>query len=120
MSAAEKLRVLIAEDDFLVSRMIVRVIDGLGHEVVGSAADGEQAIEMTKSLRPDVLLMDIQMGEMDGTEACRRIQETCPVPVVILTHEAREKDFLAALAKIDAEPFVTEPCAFIRVEAEEE
>ena len=64
MRAAEELRVLIAEDDFLVSKVIAAVIEGLGHQVVGTAPDGEQAVEMATSLRPDVVLMDILMQKM--------------------------------------------------------
>ena len=91
MRAIEKLRVLIAEDDLLARQVIVAVIEQLGHQVVGTAPDGEKAVEMAKSLRPDVVLMDIEMPVLDGIEACRLIQESLPLPVVILTaHESKE------------------------------
>ena len=52
---------------------------------------GEQAVEMTASLRPDVVLMDIRLPGIDGIEATRRIQDQCPTPVVALTaHEDLE------------------------------
>ncbi len=91
MRAAEKLRVLIAEDELLDSQIIVAGIEHLGHEVVGTAPDGEKAVEMAISLRPDVVLMDIEMPVIDGIEACRLIQETFPMPVVMLTvHDSIE------------------------------
>ena len=91
MRAIEKLRVLIAEDDLLARQVIVAVIEQLGHQVVGTAPDGEKAVGMAKSLRPDVVLMDIEMPVLDGIEACRLIQESLPLPVVILTaHESKE------------------------------
>ncbi len=91
MRAAKGLRVLIAEDELLDSQVIVALIEQLGHQVVGTARDGEKAVEMATSLRPDVVLMDIQMPVLDGIEACRLIQESFPLPVVILTaHDSEE------------------------------
>ncbi len=78
-------RVLIAEDDFLVSEMIRGVLDELGYENAGTARDGRKAVEMTESLRPDVVIMDIKMPEMDGVQATEAIQRRCPTPVVVLT-----------------------------------
>lgn len=91
MRAAEELRVLIAEDGLVDSKAMVAVIEYLGHQVVGTAPDGEKAVEMATSLRPDVVLMDIQMPVLDGIEACRLLQDSFPVPVVILTaHDSQE------------------------------
>lgn len=84
-SAKENIRVLIAEDDFLVNEMIEGISEELGYTIVGRAANGVQAVEMTRTARPDVILMDIKMPELDGIEACRRIQQTCPTPIVVLT-----------------------------------
>jgi len=78
-------RVLIAEDDFLVSEMIAGLVEEVGHTVVGRAASGREAFEMARSLRPDVILMDIAMPDTDGIEATRQILAGCPAPVVIVT-----------------------------------
>ncbi len=77
--------VLIVEDDPLVGKMIEGVLEDIGYIVVGKAVDGFQAVEMTRALRPDVVLMDIGMPDMDGLEAAQLIQESCPTPVVVLT-----------------------------------
>ncbi len=88
MSNQENIHVLIAEDDYLVSEMIRGLLEEMGYTVVGEAADGLEAVEMTESLRPDVVLMDLKMPDMDGIEAAQLICERCPTPVVVLTaHE---------------------------------
>jgi DNA-binding NarL/FixJ family response regulator len=83
------IRVLIADDQALVRagfRMILDAEDDL--EIVGEAADGAQAVEQALALRPDVVLMDIRMPELDGIEATRRIagrDDDDPIRVLMLT-----------------------------------
>jgi diguanylate cyclase (GGDEF)-like protein/PAS domain S-box-containing protein len=85
MNNQQPIRVLIAEDDYLISESTVALLRDMGYAIAGQALDGREAVEMTQSLRPDVILMDIIMPVMDGIEAAQRIYETCPTPVVALT-----------------------------------
>ncbi len=78
-------RVLIAEDDYLVSQMVHGMLDGLGYEVVGEAINGHEAVEMVLQTKPDVVLMDWSMPDMDGITATQRIFELLPTPVVMLS-----------------------------------
>ncbi len=79
------IRILIAEDDFLVSRMVKGMLEETGYNIVGEATSGTEAVEMTSKLKPDVVLMDLEMPEMDGIMATRLILTHCPTPVVVLT-----------------------------------
>ncbi len=81
----DPVKVLIAEDSFLVGEMIQGVAEEAGCTVVGRAIDGRQAVEMATKLRPDVILMDIKMPNLDGIDAAEIIQDRCPTPVVVLT-----------------------------------
>ena len=101
-------RVLIAEDDVLVGDVIQSELERMGHRVAGRAADGRQAVDLTKCLRPDIVLMDIAMPEVDGLEAARQIQEQCPRPVVLLTaHE--ETDFVSRASALGVGAYLVKP-----------
>jgi DNA-binding NarL/FixJ family response regulator len=83
----DEIRVLIADDQQLVREGLSVLLDLVpGIHVVGEARNGTEAVERARQLRPEVILMDVQMPELDGVAATRRIQETCPeVKVIILT-----------------------------------
>lgn len=85
MTQSHTIRVLIVEDDFLVGETVRGVLEDFGYQIIGRAMNGIQATEMTQALRPDVILMDLQMPDIDGIEATRRIQKSSPTPVVALT-----------------------------------
>jgi hypothetical protein len=76
------MRVLIAEDEALAANVIEYELDVIGAEIVGRATDGRQAATLTQRLRPDLVLMDAEMPEVDGLAAAGEIQECCPTPLV--------------------------------------
>ncbi|RME47708.1 MAG: response regulator [Caldilineae bacterium] len=102
------LQVLIAEDEPMVAEMIRTVVEDAGYAVTGVAHTGRQTVEMTCRLRPDVLLLDIQMPEMDGLEAARHIQKTCPTPVVVLT-AFENQELLAAAGEVGVGAYLLKP-----------
>lgn len=85
MTSERPVRLLIAEDDYLVREELKRSLKKIACELVGEANNGEVALQMVQELKPDIVLMDIKMPKMDGLEAAALIQEKCPTPVIILT-----------------------------------
>ncbi len=86
MKNGQKGRVLIVEDDMLLSMVEERLIKRLGFEVVGKVTKGVDAIEKTEELNPDIIVMDISLkGDMDGIETMEAIREKSDVPVIYLS-----------------------------------
>lgn len=78
-------RVVVAEDEALIRLDIVEMLRDAGYQVVGEAADGEQAVELAEQHRPDLVVMDIKMPVLDGISAAERIVSARIAPVVLLT-----------------------------------
>ena len=79
------MRVLIAEDEALIRMDLREMLEDDGHEVVGEARDGAEAIAMARSLKPDVIFMDINMPGVSGIEAAEVIGAERIAPVVMVT-----------------------------------
>ncbi|WP_312884739.1 response regulator transcription factor [Nocardia barduliensis] len=97
----QSLRVVVADDQEIVRTGLVMILDAQpGIEVVGAAADGEQAVELAMDLRPDVCLFDIRMPGVDGIEATRRLAGPTvedPLAVVVITTFDLDEYVYAAL-----------------------
>lgn len=95
-------RVLVVDDSSFFRRRVTEILNGSPEiEVVGQAADGEEAIIQARKLRPDVITMDIEMPVLDGISAVRRIMAERPVPILMfssLTHDGAK----ATLDALDA------------------
>ncbi|MFI8564978.1 ANTAR domain-containing response regulator [Rhodococcus sp. NPDC078407] len=101
------LRVVVAEDESLIRLDLVEMLREEGYDVVGEAADGQQAVELAVELRPDLVFMDVKMPRRDGIDAASEIAEKRIAPVVILTafsqrelvEKARDAGAMAYLVK---------------------
>jgi AmiR/NasT family two-component response regulator len=105
----EKLKVLIAEDESLIAAGLESQLQKSGYMVVGLAKDGKIAVSLTKRLKPDVVLMDINMPEMSGLEAARELlAEQIPVAIVILTGYS-EVELIREASDIGVEAYLIKP-----------
>ena len=78
-------RIIIAEDEFLLAKSLMGLVESLNHQVVGIAETGTQAIVMAGEHAPDLILMDIKIPEIDGITAARTIAQQQNIPTVIIT-----------------------------------
>lgn len=102
------MRILIAEDEALIRMDLREMLEEEGHEVVGEARDGTEAVALTADLGPDAVFMDVKMPGMDGIQAAREIARTAPAPVVMVTAFSQAQVVKAA-AEAGAMAYVVKP-----------
>lgn len=79
-------KILVVEDEIIISKDLQRSLTKLGYQVVGSAVSGADALEKAQSLRPDLVMMDIHIkGGMDGIDTVRQMRDQLAIPVIYLT-----------------------------------
>jgi AmiR/NasT family two-component response regulator len=108
MNIPTRIRVLIAEDEALVAALTRMELQAANFAVIGTEPDGRRAVTMTRELRPDVVVMDIAMPELDGIAAATTIQIECPTPVVILSAHA-DAQLVAQATAAGVGAFVVKP-----------
>ncbi len=97
MNAVETPNILIVEDEKIVAWDIQERLESLGYTIVAKATSGEAAIAAANQIKPDLVLMDIQLqGEMDGIEAAQVIYRNCNIPVVYLTAHSDDQTLAVA------------------------
>jgi response regulator NasT len=85
VSELAQARVVIADDESIIRMDLKEMLNGLGYQVVGEAGDGKQALQLARELKPDLVIMDIKMPEMDGITAAKYLTEERIAPVLLLT-----------------------------------
>jgi DNA-binding NarL/FixJ family response regulator len=105
------LTVVIADDQLLLRAGFRKLLDGEdGIEVVGDAADGQQAVALVERLHPDVVLMDIRMPVLDGIEATRRINQRAPSTAVLVLTTYDLDEYVFAALEAGASGFLLKDC----------
>jgi AmiR/NasT family two-component response regulator len=107
MEAITKRRILVAEDESLIRMDIVETLKDQGFDVVGEAGDGLKAIQLAKELKPDLMVMDIKMPDLDGLSAAEKIAEL-RIPVVFLT-AFNQQELVARASEVGAMAFLVKP-----------
>lgn len=85
MRKSDVLRIIIVDDEAVIRMGLSQMVRHLGHQVVATATDGNDALEKVKQLEPELLLLDIKMPELDGLEVAEILQAELPLPIVMLT-----------------------------------
>ncbi|MDY0087320.1 MAG: chemotaxis-specific protein-glutamate methyltransferase CheB [Coriobacteriia bacterium] len=101
--AADAIRVVVADDSAVAREMLAEILGSDPHiEVVGVAQDGQEAIDLTAALRPDLVTMDIHMPRVDGLRAIEHIMAFSPVPVLVVSSSVHDDGLGRAFDALDA------------------
>jgi two-component system, response regulator PdtaR len=107
-SPAAPRRVVVAEDESLIRLDIVETLRDNGFDVVGEAGDGETAVQLATDLRPDLVVMDVKMPQLDGISAAERLTKNHIAPVVLLTAFS-QKELVERASEAGALAYVVKP-----------
>jgi two-component system KDP operon response regulator KdpE len=103
----EAKKILVVDDEAQITRVLRASLRAHRYEV-RTAADGESALDTFHDWRPDLIITDLQMPEMNGIELCREIRKISPVPIIILSVKGEEKTKVEAL-DAGADDYITKP-----------
>lgn len=113
--ARKMARVLVVDDAMFIRHIISDLLNRHGHEVVGEASNGREAVERYRQLRPDITTLDITMPEMDGITALREILAEDPSARVIMCSALKEKSKVIEALQAGARDFILKPVKADRV-----
>jgi AmiR/NasT family two-component response regulator len=102
------IRVLIAEDEPIVRMDIKEILEGQDYEVVGEASDGQVAVELARKLKPDVIIMDIRMPNLDGIEAAKILTQEEIAPIIFLTAYS-DKELVEKAKEVGVISYIVKP-----------
>lgn len=107
--------ILITDDSMIMRMQLKRILDELGHEVIGEAENGKISIEKYKVLRPQLVIMDITMPEMGGIDAVREIKKIDPNSKIIMCSAMGQQEMVFEAVKAGAIDFIVKPFDTLRI-----
>ncbi|MEN3042454.1 MAG: chemotaxis protein CheY [Fervidobacterium sp.] len=108
-------KVLVVDDAAFMRMMLKDILTKAGHEVIGEAANGVEAVEKYKELKPDVVTMDITMPEMNGIDAIKEIKKFDPNATVIVCSAMGQQAMVIEAIQAGAKDFIVKPFQASRV-----
>jgi len=109
------IRLMLVDDHRMLREGLRRSLEEEGFYVVGEAADGEAAVRLVPAAKPDVILMDVSMPDMDGVEATKRILQNSPEQRVVMLTMHADKDVIDQAIKAGAVGYLTKDCSIDEV-----
>lgn len=100
-------KILVVDDERLLVKALKHSLEREGYEVV-TAYDGEEALRAIDAHRPDIVVLDIMLPRVDGFTICRKVRQTCQVPIIMLTAKADDIDKILGL-ELGADDYLTKP-----------
>jgi len=108
MVEKSSLQIMIADDEAVIRMGLKAMLTSLGHQVVGTAANGDEALEKAKSLKPDLVLLDIKMPGQDGLAVAETLAAEMPLPILMLTAYT-EKSLIERAANASVMGYLVKP-----------
>ena len=103
------LKILIVDDSLIIRKKVKKLVEVLGHEVLNSAKNGQEAIDMYKEARPDLVTMDITMPDMDGITAVKEIMKVDNEAKIIMVTSHGQEDMVIQSIKAGAVGYMLKP-----------
>lgn len=100
-------RILIVEDELHIVKLVRAYLKQAGYEVL-TAVDGAEGLRMARQERPDLIILDLMLPEMDGLDVCQAVRRDSDVPIIMLTARIEEVDKLLGLG-LGADDYITKP-----------
>lgn len=108
-------KIMIVDDAAFMRAILKDMILSAGHEIVGEATNGEEAVRLYSLLRPDLVTMDITMPDMDGVTAVKKIREIAPQAKIIMCSAMGQQAMVIEAIAVGARDFIVKPIQKDRV-----
>ena len=105
---ARPLRIAVADDEPVVLDYFRRILPRLGHEVVAAAATGRELVELCRECKPDLIIADVRMPDLDGDDAIEEICSDCPTPFILISAYSKPPHILNGFGSL-GRAYLTKP-----------